>query len=220
MNFSNKIMNWYSKNKRNLPWRKTINPFHILISELMLQQTRVSHVVKYYSNFIQKFPTIEKVAESSEKNILKEWKGLGYYFRAKNLYNFAKLIYKKKFFPDRYHKLIKFKGIGPYTAAAVSSICFSEIVPAIDCNVVRVFSRYFGIHYDISKSLDRTNLSIMIKKIMDVKYPGLFNQAIMDLGATLCTFKKYQCFSCPINDFCFSKNNNVVDQFPKKNKKK
>ncbi|WP_185883005.1 A/G-specific adenine glycosylase [Blattabacterium cuenoti] len=222
MNFSKKIIKWYNKNKRNLPWRKTNNPYHILVSEFMLQQTKVSTVIRYYSKFIEKFPTIQKLSQSNEKSILKSWEGLGYYFRGINLYYFAKEIVNNKrgIFPKTYKNLIKYKGIGPYIAASISSICFQEIVPAIDTNAYRVFSRFFGINHSINIIKRSIKFQFFVTKMMDSKNPGIFNQSIMDLGAMVCTIKKWKCEICPVKKFCFSRNNHIVNKYPIKTKKK
>ncbi|WP_185867227.1 A/G-specific adenine glycosylase [Blattabacterium cuenoti] len=217
MDFSKKIINWYEKNKRKLPWRETKNPYYILVSEFMLQQTRVSQIIKYYLNFIKKFPSLEKLAQAEEKDVLKEWEGLGYYSRAKNLHFFAKKLKNdKKFFPKKYKELIKYKGIGPYTGAAVASICFKEIIPAIDGNAFRVFSRYFGIYNDITSTATKNMFRVIVSKIMDFEQPGIFNQAIMDLGSILCTPKNTKCLLCPIKDSCFSIQNKTVYKLPVK----
>ncbi|WP_185872299.1 A/G-specific adenine glycosylase [Blattabacterium cuenoti] len=221
MDFSQKIINWYKKNHRKLPWRKTKNPYYILVSEFMLQQTKVSKTIKYYLNFIKKFPNLEKLAQEKEKNVLKEWEGLGYYFRAKNLHSFAKKLKKQNnIFPKKYKELIKYKGIGPYTAAAIASICFNEVVPAIDVNAYRVFSRYLGIYDDITSTKTKKMFKIIILKMMKCKYPGFFNQAIMDLGSILCTIKNTKCLLCPVKNSCFSIKNNTVYKLPVKKIKK
>ncbi|AGW86291.1 A/G-specific adenine glycosylase [Blattabacterium sp. (Nauphoeta cinerea)] len=222
MDFSKKIINWYKKNHRKLPWRKTTNPYYILVSEFMLQQTRVSQtIIKSYLNFIKKFPNLEKLAQAEEKDVLKKWEGLGYYSRAKYLHSFAKKLKNgKNFFPVKYQELIKYKGIGPYTGAAVASICFHEIIPAIDGNACRVFSRYFGISNNITSSTTKNMFRIIVSKIIDFEHPGIFNQAIMDLGSILCTPKNPKCFLCPIKNSCFSIQNGTVHKFPVKKIKK
>ncbi|WP_185865091.1 A/G-specific adenine glycosylase [Blattabacterium cuenoti] len=214
MNFSKKIINWYKKNGRKLPWRNTNDPYYILVSEFMLQQTKISQVLKYYLKFINKFSSINDLAKSKEEEVLKEWEGLGYYSRARNLLNFAKNIVNIGF-PNKYEDLIKYKGIGSYIAGAVSSICFNEIVPAIDGNAYRFFSRYLGIYKNayFFKSKKFTKLVI---NIMDHNYPGIFNQAVMDIGSTLCTPRKYKCSLCPVSNNCFSKKNNKIYQLPLK----
>ncbi|AWU43916.1 A/G-specific adenine glycosylase [Blattabacterium sp. (Cryptocercus kyebangensis)] len=219
MDFSKKIINWYKNNHRKLPWRENKNPYYILVSEFMLQQTKVSQAIKYYSNFIKKFPNLEKLAQAEEKEVLKEWEGLGYYKRAINLHSFAKKLREKPigFFPKKYQELIKYKGIGPYTGAAIASICFDEVVPAIDGNFYRVFSRYLGIYNNIISVFTKKILRTFILKMMDKKNPGIFNQAIMDLGATLCTPKRVKCLLCPIKIYCFSFKNGTVYELPVKN---
>ncbi|WP_185862216.1 A/G-specific adenine glycosylase [Blattabacterium cuenoti] len=213
MDFSKKIINWYKKNYRKLPWRKTKNPYYILVSEFMLQQTKVSQSIKYYSNFIKKFPNINKLARAKEKDVLKEWEGLGYYSRAINLHSFSKKL-KNNIFPKKYKELIKYKGIGPYTGAAIASICFNEVIPAIDGNALRVFSRYLGIFNDITSTKTKNTFRIIILKMMNSESPGLFNQAIMDIGSILCTPKKTKCLLCPVKDSCFSIKNGTVDKLP------
>ncbi|AER40575.1 MAG: A/G-specific adenine glycosylase [Flavobacteriales bacterium] len=222
MNFSKNITIWYKNNYRKFPWRKTKNPYYVLVSEFMLQQTKASQVVKYYLNFIQEFPNLEKLAEAEEKEVLKKWEGLGYYTRARNLHLFAKRLKKNQgfFFPSKYKDLIKYKGIGPYTGAAVASICFDEVVPAMDGNAYRVFARYLGIYKDITSMVTKNIFSILILKMMDKKNPGVFNQSIMDLGSTLCTPKRAKCLLCPVKNSCFSFKNGTVYELPVKNIKK
>ncbi|WP_185871727.1 A/G-specific adenine glycosylase [Blattabacterium cuenoti] len=222
MNFSKKIITWYKRNHRKLPWRETKKPYYILVSEFMLQQTKVSkRTIKYYLNFIKKFSSLEKLAQAEEKDVLKKWEGLGYYSRAKYLHSFAKkLINDKKYFPKKYQELIKYKGIGPYTGAAIASICFNEVVPAIDGNACRVFSRYFGVYDDITCTTTKNMFQTTVLKVMDFKYPGIFNQAIMDLGSILCTPKNPKCLLCPVKNSCFSIRNGTVGKLPVKKIKK
>lgn len=222
MDFTKKIINWYKKNYRKLPWRETKNPYYILVSEFMLQQTRVSQkTIKYYLNFIKEFPSLEKLAQAEEKNVLKKWEGLGYYSRAKYLHSFAKKLKNdKNFFPKKYKELIKYKGIGPYTGAAIASICFREVIPAIDGNACRVFSRYLGIHNDITSPTTKNMFRVTVLKIMDFKQPGIFNQAIMDFGSMLCTPKNPKCLFCPVKNSCFSIQNGTVHKLPVKKTKK
>ncbi|WP_185850463.1 A/G-specific adenine glycosylase [Blattabacterium cuenoti] len=222
MDFSKKIINWYKNNYRDLPWRKTKNPYYILVSEFMLQQTKVSQVIKYYYNFIKEFSSIKKLSEADEKDVLKKWEGLGYYSRARNLHSFAKeLIKKKDNFPKSYKHLIKYKGIGPYTASAIASICFNEGIPSLDGNACRVFSRYLGINKNITSEKTKNFLrDIIVKMMKNCKDPGIFNQAIMDLGSIICTYKNPKCLFCPIKNSCFAAKNRAVDKFPVKTGKK
>jgi A/G-specific adenine glycosylase len=221
MDFSKKIINWYEKNHRKFPWRETKNPYYILVSEFMLQQTKVSQIIKYYLNFIKQFPSLKKLAQAEEKDVLKRWEGLGYYSRAKYLHLFAiKLKNEKISFPKKYQELIKYKGIGPYTGAAIASICFHEAIPAIDGNACRVFSRYFGIYNDITSTTTKNMFRVIVSKMIDVEQPGVFNQAIMDLGSILCTPKHPKCLLCPIKNSCFSIKNGTVHKLPVKKIKK
>ncbi|WP_185861354.1 A/G-specific adenine glycosylase [Blattabacterium cuenoti] len=221
MDFSKKIINWYKINHRKLPWRETKNPYYILVSEFMLQQTRVSKTIEYYLNFIKRFPSLKKLAQAEEKDVLKKWEGLGYYSRAKYLHSFAiKLSNDKKFFPKKYQELIKYKGIGPYTGAAIASICFQEAIPAVDGNTCRVFSRYLGIYKNVALISTKNMLQVIISKIIDTEQPGIFNQAIMDLGSILCTPKNPKCFLCPVKNSCFSIKNKTVHKLPIKKIKK
>lgn len=205
MNFSLKILDWYKNNCRDFPWRKTKNPYHILVSEFMLQQTKASKVLKHYSSFIKKFPNLNILSNASEKEVLKEWEGLGLYKRALNLHLFAKKIKKNENFPKNQKKLIIHKGIGLYTSSAVSSICFNEIVPAIDTNVYRVISRYLLCN-NSKYSNRRKEIFNFLEKKIDKKFPGIFNQAIMDIGSILCTCKICKCNFCPIKNNCKYKN--------------
>ncbi|AFJ90550.1 A/G-specific adenine glycosylase [Blattabacterium sp. (Blaberus giganteus)] len=221
MDFNKKIINWYKKNYRKFPWRETKNPYYILVSEFMLQQTRTSQTIKYYLNFIKEFSSLEKLAKAEEKDVLKKWEGLGYYSRAKYLHSFAiKLKNEKIFFPKKYQELIKYKGIGPYTAAAIASICFHEVIPAIDGNACRVFSRYLGIYNDITSTTTKNMFRVIVSKMMDFEQPGIFNQAIMDLGSILCTPRSPKCLLCPVKNSCFSIKNRTVYKLPVKKIKK
>ncbi|WP_238783764.1 A/G-specific adenine glycosylase [Blattabacterium cuenoti] len=212
-------MDWYKINHRKLPWRETKNPYYILVSEFMLQQTKVSKVIKSYLNFIKVFPNMEELALSEERKVLKIWEGLGYYTRAINLHFLSKKLVRNGIsFPDSYEELIKYKGIGPYTGAAIASICFNKVVPAIDGNAYRVFSRYLGIYKKKTEfTKENNNIRTSILKIMDQVNPGIFNQAIMDFGSMLCTPKKAKCSICPVRFSCFSFNYGKVYELPIKN---
>ena len=216
------ILNWYSENKRTLPWRKTKDPYKIWLSEVILQQTKVAYGVKYYKDFIIKFPTIHDLAKANQQTILKLWQGLGYYNRAINLHHTAKYISNNLDgnFPTQFDELIKLKGVGDYTASAISSICFNENVPVVDGNVYRVLSRYFGMANPINRS---PAFKIFKKKanelIRDVKSPGNYNQAIMEFGALQCT-PKPKCSTCILSNQCFAFQNNIVNELPVKIKKK
>ena len=172
-----KLLEWYEYNKRDLPWRKTRDPYLIWISEIILQQTRVDQGTGYYLKFVERFPDIENLAEANEQEVLNYWQGLGYYSRARNLHSVAKYI-SKEFngeFPDNYEKIIKLKGIGPYTAAAISSICFNFSVPVLDGNVYRLITRLFGIELEINnitgkRKVERALESVFINNKPEAKY--------------------------------------------------
>ena len=215
------ILAWFYNNKRELPWRKTKDPYKIWLSEIILQQTRVDQGKAYYERFVANFPTVKDLAFADEIEVLKLWQGLGYYSRARNLHFTAKTIVNdyNSVFPHTFSELKKLKGIGDYTAAAISSICFNEAVPAVDGNMFRVFSRYFGIYDDIALAKTKNVFFNLGLEVIDSKNSGDYNQAIMDLGATICTPKNYQCNLCPLNNSCFALQRNVQNQLPIKSKK-
>lgn len=221
MSFNYLILIWFDANKRNLPWRDQTDPYKIWISEIILQQTRVVQGTKYYLNFLKKFPTIRHLAEADEQQVLKLWQGLGYYSRARNLHQSAKFIVEQLDgeFPDHYSDLLKLKGVGEYTAAAIASIAYDEAVPAIDGNAFRVLSRYFDIVLDISESKSKKYFKQLGAEIIDRKRPGDFNQAVMELGATVCLPKNPKCEICPLNESCAALAKNKTDQLPVKSKK-
>lgn len=221
MNFNYLILSYFDKNKRDLPWRHTNDPFHIWLSEIILQQTRVDQGMKFYNNFIHEFDTIFDLANADEQKVLKLWQGLGYYSRARNLHHTAKYISNelKGNFPNNFKDLKKLKGVGDYTAAAIASIVYNEAVPAVDGNMHRVFSRYFNIEDDISSSKAKKTFWELGLEVIDKKRPGDFNQAIMDLGATVCTPKSPKCEVCVLNESCEALRLKKVDQLPVKLKK-
>ena len=222
MDWQERVLNWYYENKRSLPWRITKDPYKVWISEIILQQTKVAYGTKYYDVFIKKFPTIYDLAKANQKTILNLWQGLGYYNRAINLHQTAKHICKnlEGKFPTKFDELIKLKGVGDYTASAISSICFNEKVPVVDGNVYRVLSRYFGIKTPINHSTSfkifKTKATELIK---DVKSSGDYNQAIMEFGALQC-IPKPKCSQCIFSKECFAFQNHLVDSLPVKLKKK
>ena len=197
MTFNSLILIWFDKTKRNLPWRNQSDPYKIWISEIILQQTRVAQGLDYYLLFCEKFPTIFALAHASEQEVLKLWQGLGYYSRARNMHFTARQIVNNRNgeFPSTYKELLTLKGVGEYTAAAIASIAFQENVPAIDGNAFRVLSRYFNIHQDISLPKTKRYFMELGKEIIDKKRPGDFNQAVMELGATVCLPKQSPRFS-------------------------
>ena len=204
--FTKTILAWYDQNKRDLPWRNTHDPYVIWISEVILQQTRVGQGLDYFLRFIERFPTVTALARSDEQDVLKVWQGLGYYTRARNLHAAARDIVFNNggVFPDSYDKLIKLKGIGPYTAAAIASIAFNLPCPVVDGNVLRFFSRYFGISIPIDSSAGRKKIYDKAVLLIDHQRPGTFNQAIMEFGALQCTPGKPDCESCPLKESCLA----------------
>ena len=223
MTFSSKISNWYLENKRPLPWRVDVHPYRTWLSEIILQQTRVNQGLPYYFKFIEAFPTVNDLANAEEDTVLKLWQGLGYYSRARNLQKTAQLIQSEfsGIFPKTYSELITLKGIGPYTAAAISSICNEEKVAVVDGNVYRVLSRYFNIDLPIDSTEGKKYFNQLANELLitDSVAPSIHNQAIMELGALVCTPKNTQCTSCPLQFECEGKLKNTFDRLPVKSKK-
>lgn len=221
MDFANLLTQWYLKNKRDLPWRHTQNPYFIWLSEIMLQQTRVAQGMPYFFSFTNAFPTVFDLANASEEQVLKLWQGLGYYSRARNLHKTAQHVAFELDgkFPDNYAALLQLKGIGDYTAAAIASFSFGENVPVVDGNVFRVLSRYFDIETDILSSGAKREFSALAYELMPKDQPALFNQAIMEFGALQCVPKNPNCEVCPLNNSCLALQKNKVDQLPVKSKK-
>lgn len=221
MTFSNTLIHWYLQNSRELPWRKTKNPYYIWLSEIMLQQTRVAQGLSYYLKFTSTFPTVFDLAKADESTVLKMWQGLGYYSRARNLHFTAKQI-ANEFngeFPSTFKEIIKLKGIGDYTASAIASICFDEPTAVVDGNVYRVLSRYFGIDTPINSSAGIKEFKKLAQTLIDESQPGTFNQAIMDFGAIQCKPKKPLCMFCPFADGCVALQKNLIETLPVKEKK-
>jgi len=221
MTFSGKILNWYHQNKRSLPWRETTDPYKIWLSEIILQQTRVAQGTPYYLRFIETFPSVKHIAIAKEEEVLKLWQGLGYYSRARNLHATAKIVVERYngIFPDNYKELLTLKGVGDYTASAVSSICFNEAQAVVDGNVYRVLSRYFGIDTPINSTDGIKSFKALAQNVMDAKEIRDYNQGIMEFGAIQCTPKKPYCLHCPLNESCIALQTGVVEQLPVKIKK-
>jgi A/G-specific adenine glycosylase len=221
MNFSLTLIRWYKKNKRDLPWRKTRDPYLIWLSEIILQQTRVAQGLPYYLKFRKKFPSVRKLASAKEQEVLKLWQGLGYYSRARHLHATAKAVVKNYDgkFPTHYTELIKLKGIGEYTAAAIASITAEEPRPVVDGNVVRVLSRYFGIAGSIDSSSSRMKLVSLASGLMSNHSPSEFNQAMMEFGALQCIPKNPDCNLCPLKKSCFALAHSQVQILPVKKRK-
>ena len=219
--FANQLINWYEENKRDLPWRKTKDPYRIWLSEIILQQTRVAQGLPYYERFVEQFPTINDLANASETEVLRLWQGLGYYSRARNLHSCAKMVVNDfdGVFPSDFNELLKLKGIGRYTAAAISSSAFNEPNAVVDGNVYRVLSRVFGIEEDISSTKGPKVFEKRANELLDKEKPNQYNQAIMEFGAIQCSPKSPACGVCPFRDDCFAFNNNKIDSLPVKTKK-
>lgn len=219
--FQKKFIEWYEREKRNLPWRYNRDPYRIWISEIMLQQTRVDTVIDYFYRFMEWFPTIEALANAPEEKLLKAWEGLGYYSRARNIQAAAKQIMSEfgGKMPQTVAEISSLKGIGPYTTGAIASIAFDLPEPAIDGNVMRVVSRLFCIEDDIAKASSRKVFDEAVRSIIDEEHPGEFNQAFMDLGSAICTPTSPKCESCPIQSFCLANERGIQTNFPVKTKK-
>jgi len=218
---NSELLNWYKSVKRDLPWRETKNPYKIWMSEIILQQTRVNQGLPYYERFIAAFPKVEDLSNAKEDEVLKLWEGLGYYSRARNLHFTAKLVANEfgGIFPNTYKGLLELKGVGPYTAAAIGSISFGLPVAAVDGNVYRVLSRYFGIMGSIDETATKKKITELANKILAKKDAGNHNQAMMELGATVCSPISPNCEECPLNVSCNAFEQNLQTQLPVRSKK-
>ncbi|MCJ8011761.1 A/G-specific adenine glycosylase [Paenibacillus sp. KQZ6P-2] len=220
--FSQHLLEWYMQNKRDLPWRRHRNPYYIWVSEIMLQQTRVDTVIPYFNRFIERFPTVEDLADAPEQDVLKCWEGLGYYSRARNLQAAAKQVKELHGgqVPDDKQAVFALKGVGPYTAGAVLSIAFNKPEPAVDGNVMRVLSRYFLIEEDIMKGSTRSYMEGLVALLIPEGRASDFSQALMELGALVCTPKSPHCLTCPVMEHCAARIEGVEESLPIKTKAK
>jgi A/G-specific adenine glycosylase len=209
-----RLLAWYRKHKRDLPWRRTGDPYRIWISEIMLQQTRVAAVLPYYARFLARFPDVQALAEAGEQDLLAAWAGLGYYSRARNLQKAAKSIVEMGEFPRDHSSLRALPGVGDYTAAAVASIAFGLPHAAMDGNVARVLSRLAPQLGDIKSDAVRKRLRAFAGVLLDRKQPGEFNQALMELGATVCVPKRPLCERCPVRQYCEARKQGLENQLP------
>jgi A/G-specific adenine glycosylase len=221
MNFQHELINWYQRNKRELPWRNTTDAYVIWLSEIILQQTRVEQGLPYFDKFLANFPTLQSFANASEEQVLKLWQGLGYYSRGRNMLYTAKEVLAKHngVFPVAYQQLIQLKGIGDYTAAAISSFSNNESKSVLDGNVFRVLARYFGIEEPINSTTGKKIFSNLAQTLIEGQVPSLYNQAIMEFGALQCKPKSPLCATCPLRLNCYAFNHNKVDVLPVKLKK-
>jgi A/G-specific adenine glycosylase len=215
------ILTWYNENKRDLPWRNTHNPYLIWLSEVILQQTRVEQGLPYYLKFAQNYPTVSKLAAAPDDDIMKLWQGLGYYNRAKNMLKTARIVVNehKGIFPKTYDELIQLKGIGPYTAAAIASFAYDEAKAVVDGNVYRVLARVFNINEPINGPKGKKLFAELAQEIMDTKQAGLYNQAIMELGATVCKPTSPKCGECVVRLQCIAYKHKTIADVPVKLKK-
>lgn len=222
LSFRQKLLAWYDENKRDLPWRRSKNPYHIWVSEIMLQQTRVDTVIPYYERFLDWFPTVEALANAPEQRLLKAWEGLGYYSRVRNMQVAAQQIMNEfnGEFPSTYEGISSLKGIGPYTAGAISSIAFNLPQPAVDGNVMRVLARLFEVNHDIGNPSNRKIFQAMMEILIDPDHPGDFNQALMDLGSDIEAPVNPRPQDSPVKDFSAAFLHGTMDRYPIKAPKK
>ena len=220
--FREKLLVWYDAHKRDLPWRRTQDPYKIWISEIMLQQTRVDTVIPYYERFLDWFPTIADLAQAPEEKLLKAWEGLGYYSRVRNMQKAAQQIMENHggVFPSSYEEISKLKGIGPYTAGAIASIAFGLPEPAVDGNVMRVLARLFEVDYDIGVPTNRKIFQAMMEILIDPVRPGDFNQALMDLGSDIESPVNPRPEESPVKEFSAAYQHGTMDRYPIKAPKK
>lgn len=216
--FSFHIISWYRSNPRDLPWRGTQDPYKIWLSEIILQQTRVAQGLPYYYAFVESYPTVKDLALAPESEVLRLWQGLGYYSRARNLHACAQYIWRELGgqFPGSYSELLKLKGVGSYTAAAISSFAFGEAQAVVDGNVFRVLARYFGIETDIATGKAKKEFEALANQLIPRDNPAEFNQAMMDFGARQCIPKNPDCAACPVQGSCFAFRHGLVGQLPVK----
>ncbi len=218
MLFSELLLEWFSVHGRQLPWRNCGNPYHIWVSEVILQQTRVSQGMDYFLRFVEQFPTVEDLAAAPLDAVMKSWQGLGYYTRARNLHKAAQLIVNDYGgeLPNSYKELLKLPGLGPYAAGAVASFAFHEPVPAIDGNVYRVLARVFGVFDSPGTGAGKKAFYTLCSEVMDHENPHLFNQAIIDFGALQCTPGRPDCAPCPMRGLCYAEANGLQTSLPTK----
>ena len=219
--FSQKLIQWYHRHHRDLPWRRTTDPYKIWLSEIILQQTRVVQGMPYYERFVESYPTVHELAHADEQEVLRLWQGLGYYSRARNLHHTARQVVEEfgGNFPNSYPELLKLKGVGEYTAAAIASFAFNEAIPAVDGNVYRVLARIFGIKTDITHSSAKREFTATARRLIPADDPATFNQAMIEFGAIQCQPVAPDCLLCPFNDSCYAFEHGAQNLLPVKSKK-
>ncbi len=220
--FSQTLISWYNRHKRNLPWRTTTDPYFIWLSEVILQQTRVNQGLPYYEKFVTTYPTVHELAAAPEDEVLRLWQGLGYYSRARNMHHTARQIVQEfgGNFPGNYNELLKLKGVGSYTAAAIAAFAYKEQVAVLDGNVFRVLARVFGISEDIALPASRKVFQEQADKLVPADEPDTYNQSIMEFGAIQCTPVMPDCLFCPLQQSCFAFTHGLVQELPVKSKAK
>ncbi len=218
MKFSEEIIEWYQKYKRDLPWRNTSDPYIIWLSEIIMQQTRVEQGMPYFNRFAEKYPTVKHFASATEEEILKLWQGLGYYSRGRNMYQTSQAVMEEHagYFPRDYDSLIRLKGIGEYTAAAISSFSSNEAKAVVDGNVFRLLSRYFGIDTPINSGKGKKIFTDLANELLDQIQAGIFNQAMMEFGSLQCKPKNPDCLKCPFQTSCEARLKNRINELPVK----
>ncbi|MEO6190855.1 MAG: A/G-specific adenine glycosylase [Saprospiraceae bacterium] len=221
LSFNHKLLLWSGRNTRKMPWLLEKDPYRIWISEIMLQQTRVDQVIPYYERFLAKFPTITHLADANIDEVLKIWEGLGYYTRARNIHQSSRIVMKdyNGQFPKDYNEIKSLRGIGAYTAAAISAFAFNLKIAAVDGNCIRVISRVFGINSEANQAKSINNYQLIANKCLGMSDPSHFNQAMMDLGATICLPKNPICIECPFEVECYARNEGRISDFPPKKPK-
>ncbi len=219
--FNNKIIAWYEEHKRDLPWRHTVDPYKVWLSEIILQQTRVNQGMPYYHRFIEKYPTVLHLAQADEQEVLRLWQGLGYYSRARNLHKCAKEVVSthQGKFPNSFEELKRLPGIGDYTAAAIASFSFKKPVAVVDGNVYRVMARVFGIDTPINTPKAKKEFFDLANKLISTQHPDRYNQAVMEFGALHCTPQNPRCEDCVFTKQCFAKQKGMQKQLPVKERK-
>lgn len=218
MKFADCILQWYSQNKRDLPWRGSVDPYRIWLSEILMQQTRIEQGTPYYLKFVEAFPTVNHLADAPEEQVMKLWQGLGYYNRARNLHYTAQFVSRELQgeFPKTYEGLLELKGVGVYTASAIVSICYNEKRGVVDGNVYRVLSRHFGIASPIDRPQGQKEFQQLAQELLPDDHLGDYNQGLMEFGAVQCTPKKPNCGSCPLQTTCVAYRENSIGKLPVK----